>query len=144
MHITFKIAAAALMLGSCLVGTAFAAEPESCKNVRFSDVGWTDGQVTNGSVQTILEALGYTTETKTVSMPVTFASLKNKDLDVFLDTWLPSMTGRALARAAVAALQQHLSVLVCQGRRKGGRTPGACSSSSRGLPLLTVALADSS
>lgn len=87
-----KSAAAILAFGAWLIVPASAAEPESCKNVRFSDVGWTDGQVINGSVQFVLEALGYTTETKAVSLPVTLASLKNKDLDVFLDIWLPSMT----------------------------------------------------
>ena len=29
---------------------------------------------------------------KTLSVPVTYASLKNKDIDVFLGNWMPSMT----------------------------------------------------
>lgn len=69
-----------------------AAEPESCKAVRFADVGWTDIQVTTGVTQVILEALGYTPEVKTLSVPVTYASMKNKDIDVFLGNWMPSMT----------------------------------------------------
>jgi glycine betaine/proline transport system substrate-binding protein len=71
---------------------ATAAEPESCKTVRFADVGWTDIQVTTGATQVVLEALGYTPEVKTLSVPVTMASLKNKDIDVFLGNWMPSMT----------------------------------------------------
>lgn len=93
MKSILKTAVVFLALSATCTAPAFAGDAESCKNVRFADVGWTDGQVTNGSVQIVLEALGYTTESKTVSLPVTFASLKNKDLDVFLDTWLPSMTG---------------------------------------------------
>jgi glycine betaine/proline transport system substrate-binding protein len=71
---------------------ASAAEPASCKTVRFADVGWTDIQVTTGATTVILEALGYTPEVKTLSVPVTYASLKNKDIDVFLGNWMPSMT----------------------------------------------------
>ena len=75
-----------------LSAPAFAADPESCKLVRFADVGWTDIQVTTGATQVVLEALGYETEVKTLSVPVTYASLKNKDIDVFLGNWMPSMT----------------------------------------------------
>jgi glycine betaine/proline transport system substrate-binding protein len=71
---------------------ADAAEPESCKAVRFADVGWTDIQVTTGATSVVLEALGYTPEVKTLSVPVALASLKNKDIDVFLGNWMPSMT----------------------------------------------------
>lgn len=80
----------ALALG--LVASAAQAEDASCKKVRFADVGWTDIQVTTGATQVILEALGYTPEVKTLSVPVTYASLKNKDIDVFLGNWMPSMT----------------------------------------------------
>jgi len=68
------------------------AEDAACKKVRFADVGWTDIQVTTGATTVILEALGYETEVKTLSVPVTYASLKNKDIDVFLGNWMPSMT----------------------------------------------------
>ena len=71
---------------------ASAAEDASCKKVRFADVGWTDIQVTTGATSVLLEALGYEAEVKTLSVPVTYASLKNKDIDVFLGNWMPSMT----------------------------------------------------
>ena len=73
-------------------GTAFAADPESCKTVRFADVGWTDIQVTTGVAQVLLEAMGYEPQVTTLTVPVTYASLKNKDIDVFLGNWMPSMT----------------------------------------------------
>jgi glycine betaine/proline transport system substrate-binding protein len=82
----------AVATGLTAATTAYAAEPESCKTVRFADVGWTDIQVTTGVAQVLLEALGYTPEVKTLSVPVTLASLKNKDIDVFLGNWMPSMT----------------------------------------------------
>jgi glycine betaine/proline transport system substrate-binding protein len=74
-----------------VAGTAAAAEPESCKTVRFSDVGWTDITATTAVTSKVLEALGYTPETQVLSVPVTYASLKNKDIDVFLGNWMPSM-----------------------------------------------------
>lgn len=84
--------AAVLALGACLAAPAYAGDAESCKAVRFADVGWTDIQVTTGAASVVLEALGYTPEVKTLSVPVTYASLKNKDIDSFLGNWMPSMT----------------------------------------------------
>jgi glycine betaine/proline transport system substrate-binding protein len=75
-----------------LASVAQAGDAESCKAVRFADVGWTDIQVTTGAAQVVLEALGYSPEVKTLSVPVTYASLKNKDIDAFLGNWMPSMT----------------------------------------------------
>ena len=73
--------------------TAFAAEPDSCKSVRFSDVGWTDITATTATATTVLDALGYDTDIKVLSVPVTYTSLKNKDIDVFLGNWMPTMEG---------------------------------------------------
>ncbi|MGH8354265.1 MAG: choline ABC transporter substrate-binding protein [Pseudomonas sp.] len=70
---------------------AQAAEPESCGTVRFSDVGWTDITVTTAVTSEVLEALGYQTKTNLLSVPVTYKSLENKDLDVFLGNWMPTM-----------------------------------------------------
>jgi glycine betaine/proline transport system substrate-binding protein len=72
-------------------GPAFAADPESCKTVRFSDVGWTDIQATTGITTAILKGLGYEPRVDVLAVPVTYQSLKNKDIDVFLGNWMPSM-----------------------------------------------------
>jgi len=72
--------------------TAFAAEPESCSTVRFSDVGWTDITSTTAVATEILKGLGYKTDIKVLSVPVTYASLSKKDIDVFLGYWNPSMS----------------------------------------------------
>jgi glycine betaine/proline transport system substrate-binding protein len=72
-------------------GVAQATEPASCQKVRFSDVGWTDITSTTATASLILEALGYQPETQVLSIPVTYSGMKNKDIDVYLGDWQPSM-----------------------------------------------------
>ena len=86
-------------------GAAFAADPESCKKVRLSDVGWTDIQATTGVASVLLTALGYEPEVIVLSVPVTYASLKNNDLDVFLGNWMPSMTADIKDYAAEGSVE---------------------------------------
>ncbi len=81
-----------LALGAGLIaGQAFAADPESCKAVRFADVGWTDITATTATASVVLSALGYEPSTQLLSVPVTYTSLANKDIDVFLGNWMPTM-----------------------------------------------------
>jgi len=87
-----KTVAAAALAAAVLAGPAQAGDAESCKTVRFADVGWTDIQATTGVASVLLEALGYSPDVKQLAVPVTYASLKNKDIDVFLGNWMPSMT----------------------------------------------------
>ncbi len=88
-----KSVAAGLCLATFLsTSAAFAGDAESCKTVRLSDVGWTDIQATTGVASVLLTALGYDPDVKQLSVPVTYASLKNNDIDVFLGNWMPSMT----------------------------------------------------
>jgi glycine betaine/proline transport system substrate-binding protein len=83
-----------ILLASALVAVsatvAQAAEPESCKTVRMADVGWTDNTAQNGLFKTVLKGLGYEPEDQVLALPVIMESLKNKDLDIFLDNWMPS------------------------------------------------------
>ncbi|MEX6500449.1 choline ABC transporter substrate-binding protein [Pseudomonas zhanjiangensis] len=67
-----------------------AAEPASCKRVRLADVGWTDLITTNAVTRLLLSDLGYRTKVKRLSVPETFKALHDNEIDVFLDTWLPS------------------------------------------------------
>ena len=69
-------------------GSAYA---EGCDNVIFSDVGWTDITATTATSALILEALGYETEIKVLSVPVTYTGLAEGDIDVFLGNWMPTM-----------------------------------------------------
>ena len=68
-----------------------AAEPESCRTVRFSDIGWTDVTATTGIASHLVRLLGYEPQVTVLSVPVTYASLKNRDIDVFLGNWMPAM-----------------------------------------------------
>ena len=75
------------------VAFAFAgsAHAEGCDKIVFSDVGWTDITATTATSALILEALGYETETKVLSVPVTYTGLAEGDIDVFLGNWMPTM-----------------------------------------------------
>jgi len=83
-----------ILLATALVAAstaaAQAAEPENCKTVRLADVGWTDNTAQNGLFKNVLKGLGYETEDQVLALPVIMESLKNKDLDIFLDNWMPS------------------------------------------------------
>jgi glycine betaine/proline transport system substrate-binding protein len=83
--------AAAALAASFAVTAAQAADPNSCKAVRFSDVGWTDITSTTAMASRILEGLGYQPKTDLLAVPVTYESLKNNDIDVFLGNWQPTM-----------------------------------------------------
>ncbi len=64
-----------------------------CETVSFSDVGWTDITATTAVTTTVLEALGYETEVKVLSVPVTYTALAEGDIDIFLGNWMPTMEG---------------------------------------------------
>ncbi|MHA3913596.1 choline ABC transporter substrate-binding protein [Halovulum sp. GXIMD14793] len=72
---------------SLTAATCFAA----CEEVTFSDVGWTDITATTAATKTVLEALGYDVDVKVLSVPITYASMKTGDIDVFLGNWMPTM-----------------------------------------------------
>lgn len=82
------VAGAAMLLAA---GSAFAADGEKCQKVRMSDVGWTDITAITAMTAAILEPMGYTGEIQQLAVPVTFASMKSGDIDVFLGNWMPSM-----------------------------------------------------
>lgn len=89
-RITTVLASLALSTFS-FMAAAHANEPESCRAITFSDVGWTDISATTGTATVILEALGYQPDVQVLSVPVTYASLSNGDVDVFLGNWMPTM-----------------------------------------------------
>ena len=68
-------------------------DPPSCQTVRFSDVGWTDVTSTTALIAQLLRSIGYSPTVTVLSVPVTFASLQNNDLDVFLGNWMPAQAG---------------------------------------------------
>jgi glycine betaine/proline transport system substrate-binding protein len=70
--------------------TSTTREPASCQTVRFSDVGWTDVTSTTALVAQLLRTIGYTPAITVLSIPVTYTSMRNKDVDVFLGDWMPA------------------------------------------------------
>ena len=82
----FKTTLSAIALAA--IGTQAAAQ---CESVTFSDVGWTDITATTATTSVVLQALGYETDIKILSVPVTYTSLAEGDIDVFLGNWMPTM-----------------------------------------------------
>lgn len=85
MHLKSTLSVLAIVAAS----PAFA----DCNKVTFSDVGWTDITATTAATSVVLEALGYETDIKVLSVPVTYISLAQGDVDVFLGNWMPTMEG---------------------------------------------------
>jgi glycine betaine/proline transport system substrate-binding protein len=82
---------AALWLSAALVPAAgAAAEGPACRAVRLADIGWTDTTATTALFGHLVRELGYQPAITVLSLPVTFASLKNRDLDIFLGNWMPA------------------------------------------------------
>jgi len=84
-------ALATLAFGVSFSNMAFAADPATCQSVKMSDIGWTDVTATTALTGAVLDAMGYKSDIKLLEVPVTFAAMKNKDIDVFLGNWMPSM-----------------------------------------------------
>lgn len=70
---------------------ATGAYANQCETVRFADVGWTDITATTAVTSELLKGLGYETKTDLLSVPVTYSSMANGDIDIFLGNWMPTM-----------------------------------------------------
>ena len=93
MSDNFRMILAALAAATTLSAGAASAQETACDSVSFSDVGWTDITTTTATAKHLLEGLGYKVDVKVLSVPVTFASLKSDDVDVFLGNWMPAQSG---------------------------------------------------
>ena len=80
-----------VLLAGLVPGLGIAAEAASCKAVKFADVGWTDITATTATASVILKGLGYEPHTDVLAVPVTYTALHNKQIDVFLGNWMPTM-----------------------------------------------------
>ncbi|MDV5169926.1 choline ABC transporter substrate-binding protein [Photobacterium rosenbergii] len=76
-----------------LSSLAMNAYANQCETVRFADVGWTDITATTAVTSELLKGLGYKTKTDLLSVPVTYSSMANGDIDIFLGNWMPTMEG---------------------------------------------------
>jgi len=87
-------------------------DPIGCQTVRFSDVGWTDVTATTALVTQLLRSIGYSPTVTVLSVPVTFASIQNNDIDVFLGNWMPAQEAdraRYVEDGSVVVLGPNLS-----------------------------------
>ena len=85
-----KISQALWLSGLLLSSTVQAGEAESCQQVRLTDVGWSDLNITNATARYLLSALGYETEVLRLSLPQTYDALAAGETDVFLGNWMPA------------------------------------------------------
>jgi glycine betaine/proline transport system substrate-binding protein len=87
-------------------------DPPGCKLVRFSDVGWTDVTATTALTAELLRGIGYTPTVTVLSVPVTFASVRNNDIDVFLGNWMPAQEAdrsRYVEEGSVVVVRANLT-----------------------------------
>lgn len=70
-------------------GTAVA-EDASCARIRSADMGWTDIALTTNAAAIVLEAMGYEMTNTLLGLNITYESLKNGQVDVFLGNWRPA------------------------------------------------------
>ena len=87
------LVACVLLAAQAIAAPANGLDGPSCRTVRLSDVGWTDVTATTATFGVLLRELGYQPQITVLSVPVTFASMKNKDIDVFLGNWMPTQEG---------------------------------------------------
>jgi glycine betaine/proline transport system substrate-binding protein len=86
-----KVAGVLAAVAALAAQTALA-DDASCKTVHFADVGWSDIAATTGMASVVLEGLGYKPTVTIASIPIAFAGIKKKQIDVYLGYWNPSQT----------------------------------------------------
>ena len=70
---------AALGLSAALLpAMGAAADGPACRTVRLADIGWTDTTATTALFSHLVRELGYQPAITVLSLPVTYASLKNR------------------------------------------------------------------
>ncbi|MGY6254277.1 choline ABC transporter substrate-binding protein [Paraburkholderia caledonica] len=99
---------AAAFAGAVTALPAFAQDPATCRAVHFADIGWTDITSTTALASTVFEGLGYQPVTTVASVPISFAGLKSKQLDVSLGYWWP------VQEKAIAPFVESKSIQVLQ------------------------------
>lgn len=125
-HLSAIAATTALTLAAA---PAFA----NCDTVRFSDVGWTDITATTAVATTILDALDYDTQVLVLSVPVTYTSMANNDIDVFLGNWMPTM------EADIAPYREAGTVDTVRRNLAGAKYTLAANAAAAGLGISEFA-----
>jgi len=98
-------------VGAATGAVAASVDPPTCRTVRLADVGWTAETATTAVLGQILTDLGYKPVITVLSVPVTFESMKNGDIDVFLGNWMPaqaSMLNPFLEDGSITVVRNNL------------------------------------
>ncbi|MGY9050269.1 glycine/betaine ABC transporter substrate-binding protein [Puniceibacterium antarcticum] len=119
--------------GAIALSLAASAAFANCEEVRFSDVGWTDITATTAAASVVLEALGYETDTKLLSVPVTYTSMAAGDIDVFLGNWMPTM------EADIAPYREAGSVDTVRANLEGAKYTLATNAAGAALGIESFA-----
>jgi glycine betaine/proline transport system substrate-binding protein len=123
------------ILAICAAGAASA----NCDTVVFSDVGWTDITATTAATTVVLDALGYETDVKVLSVPVTYTALAEGDVDVFLGNWMPTM------EADIAPYREAGTVETVRANLEGAKYTLATNAAGAELGITSFdAIADNS
>lgn len=105
----------------------------ACQEVVFADVGWTDITATTATATTILDALGYETDVKVLSVPITYTSMAEGDIDVFLGNWMPTM------EADIAPYREAGTVETVRANLEGAKYTLAVNKAASDLGIATFA-----
>jgi glycine betaine/proline transport system substrate-binding protein len=93
MRIARALLSALAVWVAFMTSSSLAAEGPACRTPRLADIGWTDVTTTTAVANRVLQGLGYTPKIEVLSLPVTYVSMKNKDIDIFLGNWMPTQEG---------------------------------------------------
>jgi glycine betaine/proline transport system substrate-binding protein len=102
----------ATILMTAVPGVSTAAEPAECRDVRFGVVGFSDVAAVTAITTEVLARLGYTPAAINLPVPIIFASLQNRNIDVFLGNWMPAQEADAkpyLANGSVEVVGPNLA-----------------------------------
>ncbi len=75
----------------CLLGIVSVLSLGAAQEVDFGYVEWPEAVMKTHVVSDVLEAMGFETTMQSLSVPLVLKGVSTGDLDVFLETWLPSM-----------------------------------------------------
>ena len=116
-----------------LIAATPALAQDDCSSVTFADVGWTDITATTAATSVVLDALGYETDTKLLSVPVTYISLAEGDVDVFLGNWMPTM------EADIAPYREAGTVDTVRANLEGAKYTLAVNKAAADMGIATFA-----
>lgn len=81
-------------------------ESAECRSPRFADIGWSDITLTTALTTEILRDLGYQPKVLLLSTDVTYAAMANRQVDIFLGTWMPGLEAASQPYRDAGAIQK--------------------------------------